>query len=77
MLYALAPIYYPAQVRAAGAGAAIAVGRLGSIAGPLIAGELRGAGYSAGQVFLSMVPVVLVGAVAVLTLLRVGRQVKD
>ncbi|MDO8322449.1 MAG: MFS transporter, partial [Phenylobacterium sp.] len=61
----------------AGAGAAIAVGRLGSIAGPLIAGELRGAGYSADQVFQSMVPVVLVGGVAVLTLLSVGKPVKD
>ncbi|MDO8380726.1 MFS transporter [Phenylobacterium sp.] len=77
VLYALAPIYYPVQVRAAGAGAAIAVGRLGSIAGPLIAGELRGAGYSADQVFLSMVPVVLVGAVAVFALMSVGRPVKD
>ena len=77
VLYALAPIYYPAQVRAAGAGAAIAVGRLGSIAGPLIAGELRGAGYSAGQVFQSMVPVVLVAAVAVFALMSVGKPVKD
>ena len=77
VLYALAPIYYPVQVRAAGAGAAIAVGRLGSIAGPLIAGELRGAGYSAGQVFQSMVPVVLVGAVAVFALMSVGKPVKD
>ena len=77
VLYALAPIYYPIQVRAAGAGAAIAVGRLGSIAGPLIAGELRGAGYSAGQVFQSMAPVALVGAVAVFALMSVGKPVKD
>ena len=46
-LYALAPAYYGPAVRAAGAGAAVAVGRLGSIAGPLIAGELRAAGFTA------------------------------
>ncbi len=73
VLYALAPIYYPPQIRAAGAGAAIAVGRLGSIAGPLIAGQLRGAGYSAEQVLVSMVPVVLLGGAAVLALLTLGK----
>lgn len=67
-LYALTPSLYPPQVRAVGTGAAVAVGRLGSIAGPLIAGELRNAGYSAGQVFGAMTPVVLVAAAAVFAL---------
>ncbi|HEX2559643.1 3-(3-hydroxy-phenyl)propionate transporter MhpT [Phenylobacterium sp.] len=67
-LYAVIPSLYPPQVRAAGSGAAVAVGRLGSIAGPLVAGELRGAGYSAGQVFGVMIPVVLAAAAAVFAL---------
>ena len=59
VLYALAPTYYPPHIRAAGAGAAIAVGRLGSIGGPLIAGELRAAGYGPGDVLMALIPAVL------------------
>jgi MFS transporter, AAHS family, 3-hydroxyphenylpropionic acid transporter len=72
-LYAITPSLYPPQVRAAGSGAAVAVGRLGSIAGPLIAGELRGAGYSAGEVFGAMIPVVLAAAAAVFALSWLGK----
>jgi AAHS family 3-hydroxyphenylpropionic acid transporter len=67
-LYAVAPSLYPPQVRAAGAGAAVGVGRLGSVAGPILAGQLREAGYGAGQVFGFMTPVVLAAGVAVLAL---------
>lgn len=69
VLYALAPEYYPPQIRAAGAGTAIAVGRLGSIGGPLIAGELRAIGYTPSEVFMAMLPAVglTVAAVFVLT----------
>lgn len=73
-LYALAPAYYGPSVRAAGAGAAVAVGRLGSIAGPLIAGELRAAGASADQVIGAMLPVVLAAGAAAVLLTFVGRQ---
>lgn len=73
-LYAVAPMLYPVHLRAAGAGAAVAVGRLGSIAGPLIAGELRGAGASPGEVFLSMAPVALTGAVLLVALGQVVRS---
>jgi len=72
-LYAVAPMLYPAHLRAAGAGAAIAVGRLGSIAGPLIGGELRNAGASPGEVFFSMAPVALTAAVILVALGRVAR----
>jgi MFS transporter, AAHS family, 3-hydroxyphenylpropionic acid transporter len=73
-LYAAAPSLYPPQVRAWGAGAAVAVGRFGSIAGPLIAGELRQAGASAGEVFAAMAPVALTAALAVLALGWVRRH---
>ena len=67
-LYAIAPAIYPAHVRAAGAGAAVAVGRLGSIAGPLLAGTLRQAGLSADSVFMVMTPVSVCAGLAILAL---------
>ena len=73
-LYAVAPMLYPAAFRAAGAGAAVGVGRLGSIAGPLIAGELRNAGASPGEVFLSVAPVALAAAVILVALGRTTRK---
>lgn len=76
-LYALAPVLYPPHVRAAGAGAAVAVGRLGSIGGPLIAGELRQAGYSAGEVFHAMTPVVLAAGGAALVLSYLAKMRVD
>jgi len=69
-LFAVAPMLYPAHLRAAGAGAAVGVGRLGSIFGPLVAGELRHVGFSAGEVFLTMAPVGLAAAVILLALAR-------
>ncbi|WP_374473030.1 MFS transporter [Phenylobacterium sp.] len=73
-LYALAPTLYAAEVRAAGAGAAVGVGRFGSIIGPLLAGELRQAGWSAGQVLGAMLPVALAAAVAVFVLTSLTRR---
>jgi AAHS family 3-hydroxyphenylpropionic acid transporter len=73
-LYAVAPRLYPVHVRAAGAGTAVAVGRFGSIIGPLIAGELRNAGVTADAVILSMAPVALIAAVALAALARTARD---
>ena len=72
-LYGLSPSYYPASVRGTGAGAAVAVGRLGSIAGPLVAGYLLGGGASAGQVVEAMAPVALIAGAAVVALSFLGR----
>jgi AAHS family 3-hydroxyphenylpropionic acid transporter len=77
VLYALAPSFYPPQIRAAGVGAAIAVGRFGSIAGPVIAGQLRAGGFNPGQVFETMIPASLMAAGAVFLLLTVGRPHQD
>jgi AAHS family 3-hydroxyphenylpropionic acid transporter len=73
-LYALPPALYPPQLRAAGAGAAIGVGRLGSIAGPLIGGGLRSAGATPGQVFLAMTPLALLAAIFLLLLSRLVQR---
>jgi AAHS family 3-hydroxyphenylpropionic acid transporter len=68
VLYGLAPTLYPANVRAAAAGAIVGVGRLGTIAGPLLAGQLRQIGWSAESVIDAMLPIVLLGAVCAITL---------
>jgi AAHS family 3-hydroxyphenylpropionic acid transporter len=73
VLYALAPTYYPPQLRAAGAGAAVGVGRLGSIAGPLLAGQLREAGASAADVLAAMLPVALLAGACAVLLTFIGR----
>jgi MFS transporter, AAHS family, 3-hydroxyphenylpropionic acid transporter len=72
-LYALAPALYPPQVRASASGAAIAVGRVGSIIGPLIAGELRAAGWSANDVIATTIPVVIVAGVATLIVCSIAK----
>jgi AAHS family 3-hydroxyphenylpropionic acid transporter len=72
-LYGLAPTLYPAEVRAAGAGAAVGVGRFGSIIGPLLAGQLRQAGWSPGEVLGAMLPIVLAAGAAVFALTYLRR----
>jgi AAHS family 3-hydroxyphenylpropionic acid transporter len=76
-LYALAPMFYPPAVRASGAGATVGVSRIGSIVGPLIAGQLRAAGASPGAVFAAMIPVALTAALALIALSFVGRTRDD
>jgi AAHS family 3-hydroxyphenylpropionic acid transporter len=73
VLYGLAPGLYPAQVRSAAAGVSVAVGRFGSILGPLVAGQLRQAGWSAGHVLGAMVPVALVAGAAIVTLTYIAK----
>ncbi|KKJ07731.1 3-(3-hydroxy-phenyl)propionate transporter MhpT [Burkholderia gladioli] len=70
VLYALAAIYYPTAMRGTGVGAAVAVGRLGSVVGPLAAAPLLAAGRSAPIVIGASIPVTLVAAVAALLLIR-------
>jgi AAHS family 3-hydroxyphenylpropionic acid transporter len=77
LLYGLSPTYYPGAVRGTGVGTAVAVGRLGSIAGPLLAGALLGAGQSAGQVLISIVPGVLLAFVAALMLARIPQVAEE
>ena len=64
-LYGAPPRLYPRQAYATGAGIAVGVGRFGSIIGPLLAGELRNAGWTPGQVFGVLLPVTAVAGAAV------------
>jgi len=67
LLYAFAPLGYPAAVRNRGVGCVVAAGRLGTIVGPFFAGMLLTWGLVAGQVLISLVPVVLVALIAALS----------
>ncbi|HEX5382092.1 3-(3-hydroxy-phenyl)propionate transporter MhpT [Acinetobacter tibetensis] len=73
-LYGLAAIYYPAEMRGTGVGAAVAVGRIGSFAGPLLAGFLLSLGQSATIVIGSSIPVILIAAISALMLVRKPKQ---
>lgn len=67
-LYGVAAMYYPRDIRGTGSGASVAVGRIGSIAGPLLAGILLGSGTSASGVVQYMVPFAVVAGAAVFAL---------
>jgi AAHS family 3-hydroxyphenylpropionic acid transporter len=64
VLYSLAPSCYPTVVRGTGVGAAVAIGRVGSALGPLLAGVLIGAGQSNSQVMVSILPILAISGVA-------------
>ena len=51
-MIALAALIYPAAIRASGLGFAMAAGRCGSFAGPLVVGALVGARWPTEAVFL-------------------------
>jgi MFS transporter, AAHS family, 3-hydroxyphenylpropionic acid transporter len=70
ILFALAPLYYRWQIRGTGVGAAVAMGRLGSIVGPLFAGALLSGGGGSAAVLLGIVPFVALGGAAALALTR-------
>lgn len=67
-LYGVAAMYYPQDIRATGSGASVAVGRIGAIAGPLLAGVLLGGGMSASGVVQYMVPIAAIAGTAVFAL---------
>lgn len=68
ILYGLAPQSYAQDVRGTAVGLAVAAGRLGSVAGPLLAGALVAGGKSATEVLLGIVPIAIIGGLASLLL---------
>jgi len=62
VLYSLAGQAYPTEVRGTGVGAAVAVGRLGSILGPLVAGQLFAMGQSPSMLVAASIPLIVVAA---------------
>jgi AAHS family 3-hydroxyphenylpropionic acid transporter len=78
-LYSLPPSIYPAASRGIGAGASVAVGRIGSIIGPTLAGVARQGGASPAQVLQMLVPVAIAagGAALLLSLTPPGRAWRE
>jgi AAHS family 3-hydroxyphenylpropionic acid transporter len=68
ILFALAPLYYERSMRGTGVGAAVSVGRLGAVVGPLFASVLLAGGGSSETVLLAMVPFVVIAGGAALCL---------
>ena len=68
ILFALAPLYYRSIIRGTGVGAAVAIGRLGSVFGPLFAGGLLALGGGSAAVLLAIVPFVAIGGCAAFAL---------
>ncbi len=64
---ALAATYYPTDLRSTGVGAALGIGRIGSILGPSVAEFMRPR-YSTEQLFLVFAAPALLSALAVMTL---------
>lgn len=77
VLYALAGMFYPAAIRGTGVGAAVAVGRTGSFAGPILAGLILGAGQTAGAVIFAAIPVIAVAFAAAFILVMRFKQEKQ
>ena len=73
-VYGAAASYYPAEMRGRGSGAAIAWGRLGSVAGPLIGGYLLQGGSAPAEVVYAMAPFAFLAAAGVFALTFVGRR---
>jgi len=67
-LYAASPLPYPTSIRGIGVGAAVAMGRIGSIAGPMLGGALKAAGHSSSRLLMDLLPIVIAGSVAALLL---------
>lgn len=69
VLYALGTLFYPIRIRATGLGAAIAVGRLGAMSGPAVAGQLLAMGGDTAGVLMASSPGIIVSALAIFYLL--------
>jgi AAHS family 3-hydroxyphenylpropionic acid transporter len=68
ILFALAPLYYSTANRGTGVGASVAMGRLGSVVGPLFAATVLAAGSGSAMVLAGIVPFVVVAGAAALAL---------
>ena len=78
--YALAGVgatYYPTASRGLATGAALAVGRVGSILGPMLAGEVLHRGYGPNGVLTVLVPVAAIAGLSVFCLTSIAKPAED
>jgi AAHS family 3-hydroxyphenylpropionic acid transporter len=65
IIFAVIGAHYDIASRGTATGAAVAVGRVGSLIGPLVAGLLLAAGHSPAQVLVGILPIALLGGASV------------
>lgn len=70
VLYARAPALYSTLIRGTGVGASVSVGRLGSVAGPLVAGQILAAGAGVAGVMIAAAPGLVIAAMCAVRLSR-------
>ena len=70
VLYTYGSFIYPAQLRGTGVGAASAMGRVGAMIGPTIAGFILAAGAGASGVFTAVIPGIVLSAIIMVILSR-------
>ncbi|MFX1823478.1 4-hydroxybenzoate transporter PcaK [Prolinoborus fasciculus] len=70
VLYAFGSIVYPTEVRGTGVGVASAVGRIGAMLGPVIAGQLLTAGFGAAGIITAAIPCIIISALCMLFLVN-------
>ena len=75
-LYGVAASFYPSWGRGAGSGAVTAVGRVGAIVGPVLAGMLLARGFNPEQTIMALAPAAVVAGIAVF-LLSFRKQAVD
>lgn len=63
-LYGLSPRLYPDATRGTGVGVAVAVGRVGAIVGPILAGGMIAGGASPDALMMRLIPLVLIAGAA-------------
>lgn len=74
-LAAVCAAFYDASARATGVGAAMGVGRIGGILGPVLGGVLLSVGYAASMIFLITAGAAILAAVAIIGMGRAARRV--
>ena len=74
VLFGIIGPFYPASVRGTGVGSAVAVGRIGSGAGPALAGVMLTAGSTQESVLAAVMPLLVLALAALLLLLRAPPQ---
>lgn len=70
VLYAFGSFVYPTHLRGQGVGAASAVGRIGAMLGPTIAGQILAMGFGATGVITAAIPCIIFSAIIMVVLAR-------
>lgn len=70
VLYAYGSFIYPTHLRGTGVGAASAIGRVGAMLGPTIAGMIIASGAGASGVFTAAIPGIVLAAIIMMLLSR-------